>query len=169
MAISDFDFRRTMGSFATGVTVVTTLGSQGNFQGITVNSFTSVSLSPRLVSICIDKRTEAHQILVLAGLFCVNILNEQQQYLSDRFAGREPLNLLPFDDIPVKTVATGAPVFVESLGFADCRVVNMVDAGDHTIFIGEVLALGHLEGVGPAIQSSQPLLYYRSDYRQIQT
>ncbi|HEX2916593.1 MAG TPA: flavin reductase family protein [Chloroflexia bacterium] len=161
MSFTPHDFRKTLSHFATGITVVTTTTPDGGYYGITVNSITSVSLNPPLVLICIDKKTEAHRLLPLSGVFCANILEAQQQYLSDRFAGREPDNKTPFADIALHTEATGAPVFNESLGFVDCRIVNAYDGGDHTIFLGEVVQLGYRQGeTEPA-----PLLYYRSNYR----
>jgi len=95
-----------MRQFATGITVVTTVRPDGFYYGITVNSFTSVSLDPPLILICIDKKTEANRILPQTGYFCVNILHEGQQYLSDRFAGREPNNLKPFENLALHTEVT---------------------------------------------------------------
>ncbi len=162
---TSLDFRKTMSHFAAGVTTVTMVAKNGAYHGITVSSFTSVSLTPPLVLICIDKITAAHDILPTAGAFCVNFLHENQAYLSNRFAGRDPER--SFDDIPLYTAATGAPVFAESLGFVDCRVVNAYDGGDHTIFLGEVVQLGAAD---PALVNGQelsPLIYYKSQYRTL--
>lgn len=166
MSFTPQDFRQTLGRFATGITVVTTINPAGGYHGITVNSFTSVSLTPPLVLICIDKSTEAHRILPQSGIFCANILHEDQQFLSDRFAGREPDNSKPFEDIALRTAATGAPIFEGSLGFVDCRIVQAYDGGDHTIFLGEVAGLGTFEEASPA---NGPLLYYKSNYCQLQS
>lgn len=162
MAFTPQEFRRTLGRFASGITVVTTVGSDGSYHGITVNSFTSVSLDPPLVLICIDKKTETHSLLPQSGFFCVNILNESQQHLSDRFARRIPAEVNKFDDIPHHLETTGAPVFDQGLGFVDCRVVQAYDSGDHTIFVGEVQTLGSGEA-----DENDPLLYFKSGYRQI--
>ncbi len=161
MSFTPQDFRQTLGRFASGVTVVTSLETPAKFHGITVNSFTSVSLDPPLVLICIDKKAEAHRILPQSGIFCVNILSELQQSISDRFAGRMPGLNKVFEDIPHHFEATGAPVFDDTLGFVDCRIVNSVDAGDHTIFIGQVERLGWQK------QEMGPLLYFKSNYGEI--
>ncbi|MDB5081608.1 MAG: putative flavin reductase [Chloroflexi bacterium] len=157
------DFRTTMSHFASGVTVVTTLAKDGTYHGITVSSFTSVSLNPPLVLICIDKNAAAHQILPASGFFCVNFLHEDQVNLSNRFAGRDPQR--SFDDIPLITSATGAPVFAEGLGFVDCRISNTYDGGDHTIFLGEVIQLGAADPVLETGEPRSPLIYYKSNYR----
>jgi flavin reductase (DIM6/NTAB) family NADH-FMN oxidoreductase RutF len=156
------DFRKSMSHFATGVTIVTTLAKDGTYHGITVSSFTSVSLEPPLVLICIDKKAAAHHILPESGFFCVNFLHEGQVGLSNRFAGRDPRS---FDDIPMYNSATGAPVFAEALGFVDCRIVNTYDGGDHTIFLGEVVQLGVTEPTLEDGRESSPLIYYKSAYR----
>ena len=163
MSFTPQDFRRSLGTFASGITVVTTVNpATGQYHGITVNSFTSVSLDPPLVLICIDKRTQAHQLLQDSGVFCANILSEAQQPLSDRFAGRMPELHDVFEDIPLHLETTGSPVFENTLGFVDCRIVQAVDGGDHTIYIGQVERLGYDENSNAA-----PLLYYKSVYRNI--
>lgn len=157
------EFRKTMGHFAAGVTVVTTLAKDGTYHGITVSSFTSVSLNPPLVLICIDKTAAAHHIIPDAGFFCVNFLHENQLHLSNRFAGRDPQR--SFDDIPTYTGATGAPIFAEALGFVDCRLVNTYDGGDHSIFLGEVIQLGAADPILQDGEEVSPVLYYKSAYR----
>ena len=102
------------------------------------------------------------RILPAAGAFCVNFLHENQTYLSNRFAGRDPER--SFDDIPLYTAVTGAPVFAESLGFVDCRIVNAYDGGDHTIFLGEVVQLGAADPVLVDGRELSPLIYYKSKY-----
>lgn len=163
IAFTSQEFRKIMSHFASGVTVVTTLAKDGTYHGITVSSFTSVSLDPPLVLICIAKNAAAHQILPETGFFCVNFLHEGQVNLSNRFAGRDP-GQRSFEDIPLYTSATGAPVFAEALGFVDCRITNAYDGGDHTIFLGEVLQLGAADPTLENGQESSPLLYYKSNY-----
>ncbi len=165
IAFTSQQFRNTMSHFASGVTVVTTLAKDGTYHGITVSSFTSVSLNPPLVLICIDKNAAAHHILPEFGFFCVNFLHEGQVNLSNRFAGRDPER--SFDDIPLYTSATGAPVFAEALGFVDCRIVNTYDGGDHTIYLGEVLQLGTADPTLKDGQESSPLIYYKSAYHSL--
>jgi 3-hydroxy-9,10-secoandrosta-1,3,5(10)-triene-9,17-dione monooxygenase reductase component len=167
MPVTAKELRQIMRQFATGVTVVTTTRPDGTFYGITVSSFTSVSLQPPLVLICIDKKTEANNILRDNGFFCVNILHENQSYLSDRFAGREPDNLQPFADIALHTDVTGAPIFEDCLGFADCRVIANYDGGDHNIFLAEVLKTGVNDQRDALGREISPLLYFRSNYRYV--
>ena len=167
MPVTPAEFRQIMRQFATGITVVTTARPDGSYYGITVNSFTSVSLDPPMVLICIDKKTEANRILPQSGYFCVNILHEGQQYLSDRFAGRDPNNLKPFEDLVVHTELTGAPVFEDSLGFADCRIVATYDGGDHNIFLAEIEKVGTSLPAEGKSEEAGPLLYFRSSYQYV--
>ncbi len=167
MSVTPLEFRQVMRQFTTGITVVTTVKPDGSYYGITVSSFTSVSLNPPLVLICIDKKTEANNILPQSGFFCANILYEGQEYLSNRFAGREPDNLTPFQDIPLHTEVTGAPVFEDSLGFTDCRITETYEGGDHTIFVAEVLKTGISARLDPDGQGIDPLLYFRSNYHHV--
>lgn len=160
---TSLEFRKTLSHFAAGVTTVTMVAKDGAYHGITVSSFTSVSLDPPLVLICIDKSTAAHAILPEAGAFCVNFLHENQLHLSNRFAGRDPER--SFEDIPTYTAVTGAPVFAESLGYVDCRIINAYDGGDHTIFLGEVVQLGAADPVVVDGSELSPLIYYKSNYR----
>lgn len=162
MAFTPYEFRKMMGFFATGVTVVTMVNQDGSYHGITVNSFTSVSLDPPLVLICIDKKTEAYKILPQAGAYCINFLSEDLEYLSNRFAGREPENLSPFAGIPLTSTTTGAPAFAIGLGWADCEIVQTFEGGDHTIFMAKVVDLGSAEN-----GSGNPLLYYKSQYQYL--
>jgi flavin reductase (DIM6/NTAB) family NADH-FMN oxidoreductase RutF len=157
MSFSSFDFRRAMSHFATGITVVTTAHDGINY-GITVNAFCSVSLEPPLVLICIDKTTYPHNVLKLSKFYGVNMLSEEQQYLSQRFANRESMS--SFEDLKFFTITTGAPLLEETLASLDCRVVAEHDGGDHTIFVAEVLALRYT-----GEDETEPLLYYRSNYR----
>jgi flavin reductase (DIM6/NTAB) family NADH-FMN oxidoreductase RutF len=148
-------FRAVMSRFATGVTVATTC--QGNRRlGITVNAFTSVSLNPPLVLICIERASRVRDAFIKSGFFAVNILSSEQEDLSACFAGNSANRFEQFCDAPSHVEATGAPVLDESLGFVDCRIEQVYDGGDHDILLGRVLALGVGEG--------QPLLYYRSHY-----
>ncbi|HEU5441617.1 MAG TPA: flavin reductase family protein [Ktedonobacterales bacterium] len=155
MTVDADSFRAVMGHFATGVSVVTTCdGSQR--QGITVNAFCSVSLEPPLVLVCIEKTSHVHDAMRASGVFAVNLLRADQEQFSTGFASNTEERRRDFCHVASHTVATGAPVFDVSLGFADCRVVAMYPGGDHTIFLGRVEALGAFEG--------EPLLYYRSHY-----
>ncbi|MXR50033.1 flavin reductase [Halovenus sp. WSH3] len=143
--MSDIDLRSVMGEFATGVTAVTLNGDQPH--GITVNAFSSVSLDPPLVLVCLDHGTEAHDQLQSgeADGYCVNILAADQQILGEHFADMAEEDIDPFEDHPTTTAETGAPVFSESLGYVDCSIHEAVEAGDHTIYIGHVEAAEQLE------------------------
>lgn len=158
MAVDTNLFRAVMSRFATGVTVVTTCkGTERH--GITVNAFTSVSLDPPLVLICIDRTSHVHDILIESGVFAVNILAEEQQHLSDCFAGHSEYRFRDFCGATFHTDITGAPVLDGTLGHVDCRVVDVFPGGDHSIIVGRVEALDSGE-------SDDPLLYYRSRYVQ---
>jgi flavin reductase (DIM6/NTAB) family NADH-FMN oxidoreductase RutF len=148
-------FKAVMSRFTTGVTVVTTrLGAMR--AGITVNAFCSVSLDPPLVLICIDRASRVHDLLIQAGIFAVNLLTTRQEEVARCFAGQTERRWLEFCGCQTHIVATGAPVFDESLGFVDCHITDVFAGGDHSIILGQVEALGTSEG--------EPLLYYRSRY-----
>lgn len=156
MPIDKQEFRRVLGHFAAGVTIVTTVGEDGKPYGLTATAFTSVSLEPPLVLVCVDKRSESHPHFHASGVFAVNFLAVDHEHLSRRFAvsGGEK-----FGDLAVRTGTTGAPVLVEALGHLECRTVEVVEGGDHTIFLGEVQAADAREG--------EPLVYFRGAYRKI--
>jgi flavin reductase (DIM6/NTAB) family NADH-FMN oxidoreductase RutF len=135
------DYRAVLGRFATGVTVVTTCeGSQRT--GITVNAFSSVSLDPPLVLICIERTAYIHDILRRTGIYAVNFLGAEQRDLSDCFAGRAPERDVEFCGVRSHGAVTGAPILDDALAFVDCRVVEVYPGGDHSIFLGQVEALG---------------------------
>jgi flavin reductase (DIM6/NTAB) family NADH-FMN oxidoreductase RutF len=147
------EFRRACAHFATGVCVLTACNREGSPHGLTVNSFSSVSLEPPLVMAAI-----AHSSTQLAGFddaefFGVNILTEKQRSLSVYFATREPGR---FDGIPWAAGKTGAPVLEETLGVIECRTVQRFDAGDHRILVGEA--------VTASVHQGRPLLFYKSGY-----
>jgi flavin reductase (DIM6/NTAB) family NADH-FMN oxidoreductase RutF len=156
MPVGKDEFRTALGHFASGVTVVTTAGQDGNVHGITVSAFSSLSLDPPLVLICIEKRASIYDHLREGGFFAVNILAEDQELISRRFATRDTDR---FDGIGYTTGATGCPILTGTLAFLECRVVNAYPGGDHTIFIGEVEAMGATEG--------KPLAYFRGGYSKL--
>lgn len=141
-------FRRTIGNFATGVTVMT-LGDPPH--GMTANAVSSVSLEPPLILVCVDHDTETYERLA-AGEdgFCVNVLAGDQQDLGEYFADMTELDD-PFEHRPTFTEVTGAPVFEEGLAYLDCSVYSTHEAGDHTIYVGEVEALDVLDDDGDAL------------------
>jgi flavin reductase (DIM6/NTAB) family NADH-FMN oxidoreductase RutF len=145
-------FREAMGSFPTGVTVVTVASDDGNIHGITVNSFSSVSLDPMLVLICLKKNSRGLGLIERAGAFAVNVLSAGQHDLARRFANRHrPAGPAMFDGVPFKSGVTGCPVLVDATASFDCRLRRSHPAGDHLIVLGEVVALVHRPQLEPLI------------------
>lgn len=160
MSIAPPDFRRVLGCFATGVTVVTSRIGQRT-HGITVNSFTSVSLEPPLVLICLDHKTRAYEFLPEAGVFAVNVLSEEQEEVCRYFAWR----LAPDPDdelatIPYRNGITGSPLIEGAIAYVDCRIVGQYEAGDHAIFLGEVVDAALL-------RDAPPLLFFKGQFPRL--
>ena len=157
MGIDPLEFRKALGHFATGVTVVTTsLGDADH--GLTVNAFSSLSLDPPLVLVCIDKKAESYEILKKSRIFAVNILSVKQEDQSVNFSKHE-LKDIRFHKLKVKRGATGAPIIEDAIAYLDCKVVEIYDGGDHDIFVGAVQKL--------AFHEADPLLFYTGRYRKI--
>jgi flavin reductase (DIM6/NTAB) family NADH-FMN oxidoreductase RutF len=152
-------FRQVAGSFATGVTVITT-GYQGVYHGMTASAVASLSLEPTQVLVCIDRTAQTLPVLQASGYFNVNILSEDQEDLSRFFASKEAQQSHALDDIDFSLGRLGVPLLKGTLGYFECRVVQQFDGGDHVIFIGEVEHAALDEG-------EQPLVYYRSRYRRL--
>ena len=147
-------FRRTCARFATGIAVATVLDDTGTPHGMTVNSFTSVSLVPPLVLVCIDYSANLLPMFRAARYYGLSVLNESQKPLSNKFATRGQDR---FDGITWTAGHTGVPLLPEALAHLECEVRQVVEAGDHAIFIGEVLQATAEDG--------KPLLYFDSSYR----
>jgi flavin reductase (DIM6/NTAB) family NADH-FMN oxidoreductase RutF len=141
-----------MGQLATGVTIITTRRN-GEICGMTANAVTSLSLDPPLVLVAVDKKAQMHRQLTEARAFAMNILSDQQEALSQRFAARGPKETA---DLALTTAVTGAPILEDALAFVDCKLVEILPGGDHDIFIGEIVAGDVREG--------KPLLYYAGKY-----
>ena len=148
--------RRIMGCFATGVTLITT-GDGDSIYGMTANALLSLSLDPPLVLLAVGRSNQTRERLLEHKCFAVNVLAADQEALARRFAKSGPKD---FSDVNTKVVASGAPVLREALAFVDCRVIEIRPAGDHDIFIGEILAGDSREG--------DPLLFYRGSYAELQ-
>ena len=157
MAIDPARFRSVLGRFASGVTVVTIRDRSGTDRGMTVSAFCSLSLSPPLVLVCIDKTAELHDTLAETPRFVVNILEAGQEAVSRRFAEHVGDR---FDGIGYSRGVTGAPLINGALAHIECEMVASHTGGDHTIYIGEVVA-------AQATQD-RPLLYYRGGYTQLE-
>jgi flavin reductase len=137
-------FREAMGSFPTGVTVVTVASDDGSMHGTTVNSFSSVSLDPMLVLVCLNETSRGVGLIERAGAFAVNVLSAGQQDVSRWFANRHrPAGSAMFDSVPFELGVTGCPVLVDATASFDCRLRQSHRAGDHLIVLGEVVALVH--------------------------
>ncbi|MFB6361120.1 MAG: flavin reductase family protein [Halobacteriales archaeon] len=153
------EFRRVMGNFAAGVTVVTLPDPD---HGITVNAFASVSLSPMLVLICIDHDTDAYERLEGdADGYCVNLLAGDQRHLGEHFAGMRELDASPFETEATREAPSGSAVFEEALGYIDTTVEAAHEAGDHTVYIGRVEEVDIHRPEAPA------LTYFRGDWGQV--
>ena len=138
--LDPLDLRRAFGSFATGVTIVTTTDKAGDVYGFTANSFTSVSLDPPLLLVNIAKSSYGLEIFTNADRFAVNILAEKQKNLSNVFASQ---GTDKFKEVDWTAKATGSPIFDDVIGWFDCASYQQVDAGDHVILIGKVLDYGY--------------------------
>ncbi len=160
MAVSGDAFRDVMSHWATGVTVVTTC-HEGEIHGMTVNSFSSLTVEPPLVLFCADHSAHTYGLVEASGVFAVNVLSADQEELSNLFAGRYPeRDADRFAGVAYRQGVTGAPILEDSLGYLDCRVVARYPQGTHTIFVGAVAAAELLQPEVP------PLLYYHRRYRQ---
>lgn len=146
-------FRRACGRFATGVAVATVLDPQGAPHGLTVSSFTSVSLDPPLVLICLGHDVSVIQYFRDAAYFGINVLGEEQRELSERFARK---GFDRFNGLPWEPGATGVPLIPGALAAMECAAEQRVPSGDHDIFVGRMVAAKTGEG--------NPLLYFESRY-----
>jgi flavin reductase (DIM6/NTAB) family NADH-FMN oxidoreductase RutF len=147
-------FRSVLGNFAAGVTVVTTYGPERTPYGLTATAFTSVSLVPPLVLVCIDKKSETYAHFASSGVFAVNLLARDQQDISSRFAVSGGDKFTGIDWHPGEL---GAPILAGTIGHLECRVRHDYDGGDHTIYVGEVESA--------VTGSGDPLIYFRGAYR----
>lgn len=150
------DFRQAMGKFATGVTVVTTPGGEEGVHGMTANAFMSVSLEPPLVLVSVDKRANTHQYIAQAKYFGVNILRADQSGVSNHFAGKPSIEVqqgLKYD------WHDKVPILSDCLANIACRLWASYDGGDHTLYVGEVIALN--------VTEADPLLYFQGNYRAL--
>ena len=150
-------FRQVMSRFVTGVTIVTTRADE-ELHGMTCNAFCSISITPLTVMVCLAKNTRTEKLLEKGRVFAVNVLSESQTELSDRFAGRHrDHEEHRFDGFEWTTAITGAPIFLKSQAYLDCRLSRTFDGGSHTIYLGEVAAAS-------VDEHQRPLIFYRSHY-----
>jgi flavin reductase (DIM6/NTAB) family NADH-FMN oxidoreductase RutF len=153
MAVSKDEFRQAMSRFISGVTVVTSKGEDKNIRGITVSAFSSLSLEPPLVLICIGQSASLHEHLKEGSHFAVNVLSSHQEYLSRKFASKDGDR---FEGVRYVEGDTGSPLLEDALAHIECQVLHAYPGGDHTIIVGEVLATG--------VTDDNPLAYFRGGY-----
>lgn len=157
------DFRSALGSFATGVTVITTSG-EGHAYGMTANAFSSVSLDPPLVLVCAKSVSEGSEHLEANGCFAVNILAAEQEPLSRYFSSKDrPRGGDAFREVSHRKGVSGSPLLDGVAAYLDCRLHETHATGDHKIFIGEVLALEVNAEVSPLLFHGGGYRYLRED------
>ena len=134
--------RKTLGKYSTGVTIVTSIDNDGNPIGMTVNSFTSVSLQPALVLWCIDKNQPSYNSFMDTEGYAVNILSKDQNDLCHKFASQLDDK---FENVDWEKSENGFPLFKNSLAWFDCKKWNYYSGGDHQILVGEVTSFDSSE------------------------
>ena len=149
--------RQVMGHFATGVTVVTTRYGD-DVSGMTANAVVSLSLDPPLILVCVDLESSMHGMLTSSDCFAVNMLRADQQELSKRFAKPGPKD---FSGIELKTAQTGAPIFLDAIAYADCKITEIIRGGDHDMFIGQMVA--------GEVGDGKPLIFYGGQYGSLES
>lgn len=155
--ISPDEFRHTLSHFASGVTVITVCDGQGRPTGLTASAFTSVSLDPPLILVCVDHKSQSYPALVAGKMFAVNILAHDQEAVSRRFATTKIEN--KFEGVPFAMSEMGLPLLENALAHLECATVNVHLEGDHSIFVGRIerarVGVGH------------PLVYFRGRYDRL--
>lgn len=156
MAIDPRELRNVMGNFATGVTIITTKDTTGKPFGLTANAFSSLSLDPPLLLICVDKKVDCYACFEESKVFGVNFLSEGQDQLSTRFATK---GIEKFEGVSYKLGALGVALLDGAVAHLECTLVNAYEGGDHTIYIGEIQTA--------TVLSDRPLLFFRGKYYQL--
>jgi flavin reductase (DIM6/NTAB) family NADH-FMN oxidoreductase RutF len=156
VGVTTAEFRRACGRFATGVTIASVLDPQGTPRGLTVSSFTSVSLHPPLILICLGHRVGAIDAFRASAHFGINVLAEDQRDFAERFTGKEQDR---FDGLKWRRGKTGVPLLAGVLAAIECAVRQRFTAGDHDVFVGEM--------VGVRVAASAPLIHFASHYRRL--
>lgn len=162
MPLSQENFRRAMSHFATGVTVIT-VDYEGEIQGMTANAFTSVSMDPMLVLVCVDQKARTHAHLHAKKRFGINVLAEHQRPVAEHYAriDRDPGRAEEEAGAKFDRTQHGTPVLHGALAYLECCLRTAQDAGDHTVFIAEVEEV--------VVREGKPLLFFQSGYRGIGT
>ena len=158
-AVDKAYFRYAMGHFATGVTIMT-IAAAGRLHGMTVSAFASVSLEPPLILVCVEHSTLMHRLLAKTSSFAVNILSEGGEATSRFFADNARLEGPEFREGSYRLGVTGSPILAEATAYLEASVHGSHEAGDHTVVVGEVIALD--------VQTEDdPLIFYRGGYRRL--
>jgi flavin reductase (DIM6/NTAB) family NADH-FMN oxidoreductase RutF len=157
------DFRRALGHFASGVTVVTTMDDEARPTGLTASAVSSVSLDPPLVLVCVACNANCYPAFREGGRFAVNILASDQEAVARRFASSSLTGAQKFEGVGYQQSALGLPVLKDALAELECTVVHAYPGGDHTIFVGRVEAIDTRGDLG-----REPLLYYRGRFDRLQ-
>jgi flavin reductase (DIM6/NTAB) family NADH-FMN oxidoreductase RutF len=160
VAVDKVAFRHVAGTFATGVTVITT-GRDGAYHAMTANAFMSLSLEPLTVIVSVEKSAHTYPVLEASGAFTVNILAEDQEEVSRLFASKAMQEYHTLRDTDYVVGKNGVPMLPDCLAYVQCTTIERFDGWDHTIFIGEV-------NEATVSRDIPPLLYFRSSYRRIQ-
>ena len=148
-----------MGHFATGVTIMT-IAAPGRLHGMTVSAFASVSLEPPLILVCVEQSTLMHRLLAETSSFAVNMLSEGGEASSRFFADNARLEGPEFREGGYRLGVTGSPILAEATAYLEARVHGSHEAGDHTVVVGEVIALD-------VRTEDDPLIFYRGGYRRL--
>jgi flavin reductase (DIM6/NTAB) family NADH-FMN oxidoreductase RutF len=157
MPTDPLQFRKVMGYFPTGVTVVTARTAGGAPCGLTANAVAAVSLDPLLLLVCLASASETHAHVLESNAFAVNLLDARSEDLARRFSSGDRESR--FEDLRIRVEVTGSPVLENALGWLDCRVSDVLEAGDHTIVVGRVMACD--------VRTGQPLVFCRGTFGEL--
>jgi len=158
MTLDSEKLRHALRAWTTGVTIVTAKYEEKQY-GMTVNSFSSVSLEPPVISVTLRQLTHTHDLVVRSGVFAVTILTSEQEELSNRFAGKIPNIMDRFKEVQTDKLSIDVPIIKGGMAYFNCRVMNSMPIGENTLFIAEVIAVSRA-GEG----EEKPLVYHNRVY-----
>jgi flavin reductase ActVB len=153
--VDEESLRDTLARLPAGVVLLSTRGGAG-FRGLTATSFTSVSLAPPLVLVCLDRLAATRDAILEHGAFTASLLSRGQQFLADRFSGQAPAADPAWREVPHRLGANGLPIVEGAVAWVECRVQSSQEAGDHDIVVGAVTAVGRGGG--------EPLIHWERGY-----
>ncbi|MDQ3007354.1 MAG: flavin reductase family protein [Chloroflexota bacterium] len=158
MTLDSEKLRHALRAWTTGVTIITAKHEDQQY-GMTVNSFSSVSLEPPVISVVLRQLTHTHDLVLSSGMFAVTILTSEQEELSNRFAGKLPNITDRFEEVQTDKLFIDAPTFKNGMAYFNCRVMNSMPIGENTLFIAEVIAVARDEQ-----NEADPLVYHNRVY-----